>query len=160
MKITIRSKYPTRPINQSANLQTKGGEKGMRHLRTIVSHGIAVFVLATAAFLTNTWAVENVRMTKHNLSANTNIGATGTTEVCIFCHTPHGGDTTVGGGSAPLWNRTVPTSGSYSQVYTSPNFDAIDSDTANKGKPKGVSLACLSCHDGTIAFDALANFGG
>lgn len=133
----------------------KGGEKRMRYSKIILAVGVMVFVLATMAFLTNTWAVEDVRNTKHNLITNTNIGATGTTEVCVFCHTPHGGDTSVGGGAAPLWNRNLSTA-SYT-MYTSPNFDAT---VHPAGQPRGVSMACLSCHDGTVAFDSLLNFGG
>jgi hypothetical protein len=57
---------------------------------------------------------------------------------------------------APLWNRNIPLSSSYTP-YGSPNFDASGIDP---GKPKGVSLACLSCHDGTIAVDALINAPG
>jgi len=131
----------------------KGGEKKMKHLRIILALCVTTFVLSILVWLPNTWAKENVRMTKHNLSTNPNILAQGTTEVCIFCHTPHGGDTTVGGGAAPLWNRTL-SSATY-VLYDSPNFDGI-----SKGQPQGVSKACLSCHDGTVAFDSLINFGG
>lgn len=91
--------------------------------------------------------------TKHNLSTSgtgTIHLASGTAEVCVFCHTPHGADTAV---SAPLWNRAVSSTG-YT-MYTSDTFDAtIDN------QPSGVSQACLSCHDGTIAFDALRNQPG
>ncbi len=100
---------------------------------------------------------ENVRGTKHNLSANTDILATGATEVCVFCHTPHGGRTDVAGGGAPLWNRALPPSTGF-QNYSSPNFD--NDQGAETVGPKGVSLACLSCHDGTIALDALINAPG
>lgn len=106
---------------------------------------------------------EDIRETKHNLAANTDILASGTTEVCVFCHTPHGGRTDVAGGGAPLWNRALPPSdpsagsGAF-QVYNSPNFDN-DLGGAPAG-PKGVSLACLSCHDGVIALDALINAPG
>jgi len=101
--------------------------------------------------------------TKHNLStvagtgANRTAGAqeiyvtAGTNEVCVFCHTPHGADTSV---AAPLWNRRVANTTTY-QMYTSPTLDS--SPDANN---MGVSLACLSCHDGTIAFDALRNLPG
>jgi len=144
MKITMKSE----------NIyKQKGGEKKMKHLRIILAFGVTAFVLSTFAFLPDTWAVENVRMTKHNLSTNPNILAQGTTEVCIFCHTPHGGDTSVGGGAAPLWNRNLSTA-TY-VLYDSPNFDGV-----SKGQPAGVSKACLSCHDGTVAFDSLINFGG
>ena len=101
---------------------------------------------------------ENVRETKHNLAANTDINATGTSEVCVFCHTPHGGRTDVAGGGAPLWNRALPSGTGY-ETYTSPNFDNIQGTSTGVG-PKGVSLACLSCHDGTIALDALINAPG
>lgn len=106
---------------------------------------------------------EDVRNTKHNLNANTDIGPiTGTTEVCVFCHTPHGAKLTggiLGGGNlpqAPIWNRRINQGGNY-QVYAGPNFDAAGT---TPGTPKGVSLACLSCHDGTISFDALINAPG
>ncbi len=104
---------------------------------------------------------ENIRDTKHNLSINDDVLATGTSEVCVFCHTPHGGRTDVAGGGAPLWNRALPPSGTSGTgaftMYKSPNFDGtVDVSTG----PKGVSLACLSCHDGTIALDALINAPG
>ena len=114
------------------------------------------------------FASEDIRHTKHNLAANPDIYAEDGTlklnaEICVFCHTPHGGRTDVAGGAAPLWNRRIPPNpdqnGSYYTPYSSPNFDAVDT-TNTPGKPKGVSLDCLSCHDGTIGFDALINFPG
>ena len=150
MKIILKSKH--------SNIE-KGGEKRMRHLRIILTLGVGVFVLATVAFLTNTWAVENVRMTKHNLSLNPDINMQGTTEVCVFCHTPHGGRTDVAGGAAPIWNRTLTNATGYN-MYKSPNFDAVNVGGNTPGKPNGVSLACLSCHDGTVAFDSLINLPG
>ena len=123
-------------------------------------------------------AFEDVRHTKHNLVANPDIqamegaaaknqpvGKDGATldlnhEVCIFCHTPHAGQTDVRGavGAAPLWNRRLPTDTSFIP-YSAQNFDAQDS-LGSPGRPKGVSLACLSCHDGAVAFDALINATG
>ncbi len=147
MKVTMKS---GNIFNQ------KGGEKRMKYSKTILTFGAGIFVLATVAFLSNTWATENVRNSKHNLSLNPNIAAQGTTEVCIFCHTPHGG-ATVAEGAAPLWNRNLSyQSGQTYDMYISPNFDSV----GTTGKPQGVSLACLSCHDGVLAFDALLNFPG
>lgn len=100
---------------------------------------------------------EDIRNTKHNLASNTDILSTGTTEVCVFCHTPHGGRADVAGGGAPLWNRALPPTGGFTN-YSSPNFD--NDQGAETVGPKGVSLACLSCHDGVIALDALINAGG
>ena len=102
---------------------------------------------------------EDVRTTLHNLGSSNPIGTTniaggGTSEVCVFCHTPHGASKT-NVGAAPLWNRLMPVAGTYS-MYDAPNFDNVSTD----GEPVGVSLACLSCHDGTIALDALINGPG
>ncbi len=104
---------------------------------------------------------EDVANTKHNLSVNDDIQAdpTKTGEVCVFCHTPHGANkdaTAEAKGQPPLWNRALPPSDGFIP-YNSPNFDAKGT---TPGKPKGVSLACLSCHDGTVAFDALINAPG
>jgi len=59
MKMIIRSKYPTRPINQSTNLPinpTKGGEKKMtnfkRQLISVIAAGTMVLNLATPALAT------------------------------------------------------------------------------------------------------------
>ncbi len=130
----------------------------------------AAGVFGTLVYAAN----EDVRNTKHNLAVNPDIlAADGTNiklnqEICVFCHTPHGGRTDVGGQTAggegmpfaPLWNRRIRATetgtGNY-KPYDGPNFDAAGT---TPGVPKGVSLACLSCHDGTIAFDALVNAPG
>ncbi|MDH4100021.1 MAG: cytochrome c3 family protein [Nitrospirota bacterium] len=71
-------------------------------------------------------------------------------EVCVYCHTPHGANQNV---QAPLWNRAVNNNGTYTPYSSS----TIDTDV---GQPGGVSLACLSCHDGTIAVDSIINAPG
>ncbi len=103
---------------------------------------------------------EDVRNTLHNLSdtisgfnnPNINPAAGVGREVCVFCHTPHGSNTGPGTfpGPAPLWNRLMPTTANYT-LYTAPNMDSTATG------PVGVSMACLSCHDGTVALDALIN---
>jgi len=66
-------------------------------------------------------------------------------EACVYCHTPHGG-----GFNGPVWNRQTPT-GPY-RMYSSGSMDMITDP-----QPSGVSLLCLSCHDGTIALDGIIN---
>ncbi len=113
-------------------------------------------LLLTALFsmLYASSAYAMITMSRHNLSSTQPLGAIGTisttntSEVCVFCHTPHGGTT-----NAPLWNRALATAGNYTP-YTSTTMDATT------GQPGGISLACLSCHDGTIALDALRNATG
>ena len=153
MKIILKSKH--------SNIE-KGGEKRMKHLRIFFAFGLAVFIIVTLAFLSNTWATEDVRNSKHNLGAGRtvdNFVQSTTTEVCVFCHTPHGSNTSIAGPAAPIWNRRMDlmTQSADFIAYTSPNFDSAGS---TPGKPKGVSLACLSCHDGSLAFDALINYPG
>lgn len=76
-----------------------------------------------------------------------------TTEVCVFCHTPHGSATTA---PVPLWNKRLPDGGSYTR-YSSLNLPSFTSAEAPVGS---VSLACLSCHDGTQAMDVVLNSPG
>lgn len=148
MKITIKSRR---------NLTKKGGEKRMKYSKIIIA--LVATGLALGTYI-NSQAAEDVRNSKHNLSASrtidNNVKFSDTTEVCVFCHTPHGGRTDVAGNAAPIWNRASSTS-TYPQYYQSPNFDAAGT---TPGIPKGVSVACLSCHDGTVAFDALINLPG
>jgi hypothetical protein len=112
---------------------------------------------------------ENVSATKHNLAINTNIGfsavggAPGSGEVCVYCHTPHGAGygSQLNVGFPPLWNRAINSATAYTtyDAASSPHFEQTSANTL-AGQIKGVSLACLSCHDGTIAFDALINLPG
>jgi hypothetical protein len=70
----------------------------------------------------------------------------GTIEICQPCHTPHNASIAL---PVVLWNHEV-TAATYT-LYTSPTMNATT------GQPDGVSRACLSCHDGTVALDS---FGG
>jgi cytochrome c553 len=107
-----------------------------------------------------TYKTEDIRNTLHNLSGagtsfnNPNIDSDtgGVQEVCVFCHTPHGGRTDTSDGTPPLWNRADPST--VYTMYSSVTFDGSAS------APLGVSLACLSCHDGVMAMDALINYSG
>lgn len=68
-------------------------------------------------------------------------------EVCVYCHTPHQASSAL---PAPLWNRTARTT-----TYTMPA--ARDPGAS---QPGAASLACLSCHDGTVAIDSIINMPG
>ena len=80
---------------------------------------------------------------KHDLGSGNYYGGVmaETSEICVFCHTPHNANNQGEMAGAPLWNRRLTDTGSF-LMYTSPTMDATCLAT-----PSGVSLACLSCHD-------------
>ncbi len=73
-------------------------------------------------------------------------------EICVFCHTPHGASTD-SETSSFLWNRINPQGPNTYNMYSSTTFTAADA------KPTGVSMMCMSCHDGvtSIAVNTLLN---
>lgn len=102
---------------------------------------VASCLISGAAF-----AVNDIANTAHDLSAT---GTNDNSQICVYCHTPHNGNAAI---SAPLWNRAA-TATSFT-IYDTSVSSTIDNNT---GQPEGVSLACLGCHDGSIALDSIAN---
>jgi doubled CXXCH motif protein len=99
--------------------------------------------------------ISDIRNTKHNLSAGSGNAVTATTEsqVCVFCHTPHGATP----GVAPLWNRRLGTT-----TYTPYTSSSLDANAIQGGldQPGGSSKLCLSCHDGTVAIGSVNVLNG
>lgn len=90
-----------------------------------------------------------VSQTRHDLSmAGGGMWTYDTTEVCVFCHTPHVGQGTV----YPLWNRDL--SPATFSMYTSPTFNMTPNAI---GSP---STLCMSCHDGNMAMNVVVNSPG
>ena len=116
-----------------------------RTCRRLLAGGLAAVLLVALPHVA--LGQDNVTSSKHNMS--TRSGLTNYQEVCVYCHTPHGGQVQ----NAPLWNRNFGT-GPY-QMYNSTYSSTIDMTVA--ASPQGVSLACLSCHDGTIGLDVIIN---
>lgn len=121
---------------------------------------IALAAAAVAmAGVTGSAMSAGIAATKHNLSSTGLFSnrvvdaASGTTEICVFCHTPHGSETSQ---SVPLWNRTLSASGDFT-TYDSLGSATLDGSIVGVGS---VSLACLSCHDGQVAMDSLLNSPG
>lgn len=112
---------------------------------------VAVVMLFVA---TNTWA--DVAGTRHNLSSTSTVPfnqymATNEDEVCVFCHTPHGGTLV-----AALWNRNLPVGAftHYTSATLAPSVGAVGRPVQNE------SLVCLSCHDGSVAMNSIINSSG
>lgn len=121
--------------------------------------GVAAILPASAQL--STARTTGVSSTKHNLGgggAATNVnrvGTTDTTEVCVFCHTPHAANTAAG----PLWNRPA-TTASITPYTSSTLVGGKATDVTTADAPGSVSLACLSCHDGVTATNTLINAPG
>jgi predicted CXXCH cytochrome family protein len=91
-------------------------------------------------------ALAGIRGSGHDFSGS----GWGSTEICIFCHTPHNAKTPQ---LAPLWNHQS-TAATYT-VYSSPTMHQTPV------QPRDGSKVCLSCHDGTVAIDSYgARAGG
>ncbi|MCH8166400.1 MAG: cytochrome c3 family protein [Proteobacteria bacterium] len=109
--------------------------------------------LLTAAFAGQAAAqtLGTITRSPHDLSASGVLN----NEICVYCHTPHG--TTNDDG--PLWNRLA-TVGPF-VAYDSSTLDgSILGKSGANFDPGEVSMACLSCHDGTQALDAVINSPG
>jgi len=104
-------------------------------------------VLIGAALALPTLAQATIIGSPHDLSQatwNTRKG------VCSPCHAAHNTDPAQ---LVPLWNHATTTAAF--TPYTSPTMQATSLWTG--GRPTGTALACLSCHDGTVAIN---NYSG
>ena len=117
--------------------------------KLLIGATLAVIMSASSAYAQSTVAFGPHDFSAGSAIRNTDGGINGQT--CVFCHTPHGGSTSV-----PLWNRAASTT-TY-QVYTSSTMDAASPTSA--AIQSSVSGACMSCHDGSIAIDVLTNLAG
>ncbi|MEO8342614.1 MAG: hypothetical protein ABI536_02245 [Gallionella sp.] len=101
-------------------------------------------VLLGVSSIASAVILSNVSATKHNLSASgpSTVKATSQTQICVFCHTPHGADQSAG---APLWNHAL------SNATYTPYFSLSMDANPLPGPPGASSKVCLSCHDGTLA---------
>lgn len=115
-------------------------------LATLVA--VSAVAMASSAFA-------GIVNTKHDLSSITGVSglkqpAGQTTQVCVFCHTPHNSAKT-----KALWNRKGATADNAFRTYTSGIM--MENGAANgwfqgtvKGQfsSKSTSLLCMTCHDG------------
>lgn len=129
----------------------------------IVTAGVLFSDTATAAFDINatTYAVgdaaSGIGQSRHNLGSlnpgDRNIKTIATSEICVFCHTPH--HTNTANNLKPLWNRGTSIPASFTAYGAT-----IGGTTIANTNIGSTSLACLSCHDGVTTFDNLVNAPG
>ncbi len=110
-------------------------------MKKAVSVIFAVAVMVTASYSFGA----SIRNSKHDLSSSSSGGITSnTTQVCVFCHTPHNARN-----GYPLWNRTLGTNtpGSF-VLYTSAQMRTKNYTVGAGFTSDSVSLYCMTCHDG------------
>lgn len=143
-------------------------QKNKRIVRVLSASALALGLISAATMAS---AAAGIANTRHNLGTSNRTGngvtnvtgsqgardgdlhTTGTDEICVFCHTPHG-SAAPGLVNAPIWNKAAPAPANYT-VYTSGTMQGTAGVAAGS-----MSLACLSCHDGTQAMDNMINSPG
>lgn len=99
-------------------------------------------------------AANGIGGSRHNLGGlGKVIRTSATTEVCVFCHTPH--HTNTSNNLKPLWNRATQAPTAYTAYGTTLGGTSIANTDIGS-----TTLACLSCHDGVTTFDNLVNAPG
>ena len=119
--------------------------------KVLLLAAVIVLASASASYAQYTATIAGGPHDLSNGSAVRNSNATINGQTCVFCHVPHGGSTNM-----PLWNRSNPTGAAY-QLYTS---STMKTSATGAGVAAGISGACMSCHDGTIAMDVVTNVNG
>ncbi len=102
--------------------------------------GVAAAALLALPTMTRAAINKGIEGSLHDFSTNSSWNTR--KGVCSACHSAHNTDANQ---VAPLWNHAT-TVGPFTP-YNSPTFNA------GPHQPSGVSLACLSCHDGTVAIN-------
>lgn len=98
-----------------------------------------------------TWAAVSIVNSKHDMIAagfaTANLGAQA--EVCVFCHTPHGAQTSVT--QAQLWNNTPIASVDATMYVGIPGRSTINFAFDQTSINATDARLCLACHDGTVS---------
>ena len=104
------------------------------------------FILLLALAMTFTGAtmvMAKISGSPHDLST------TGASEICAFCHTPHGASKV----EAPLWNRSQ-----NSTTYTMYNSATFDMGNTSSATLAIGTAGCMVCHNGVAS--SLVNYPG
>jgi predicted CXXCH cytochrome family protein len=141
-------------VGHSTQMENKGN-RAMKTTSKLTSP-LTTLLAGLVLLISGNTVMAGVTDTKHNLGSGNTAGSnfySGTTEVCVFCHTPHGADASA---AVPLWNRNLAVPSTY-QTYDTLGTTSLDGSVAKVGS---VSIACLSCHDGAQAMDSVINEPG
>lgn len=124
--------------------------------------------LAAGAAYAGSLPGTGINKSLHDMNAVASAGALGGSlkdsldRTCAFCHTPHNAIKNALADTMPLWNRALGTVDTTATPYvwqasgnaTGPNGQIAISDPLS-----GPTRLCLSCHDGSIAYDTHGSAG-
>lgn len=120
--------------------------KGERIMKKMLFVAVAIVLIAGVA------SAASVVGSKHDMRTHGITGLT-TSQVCVFCHTPH--MSTAAGQQAPLWNHSASVVSSYG-VYTSSTLNVTPSDIGGQAVgSQSVSMLCMGCHDNTVGVNVV-----
>lgn len=108
--------------------------------RSLLAGGLAGVVAMTMAG--TSWGAGGIEGSVHDFSTNSTWNAR--KGVCSVCHTAHHTDEDQ---VVPLWAHADSANAGSFTLYSSPTLNATVL------QPDGASLACLSCHDGSVAIN-------
>jgi len=108
--------------------------------------GFAGALLAGLSGVPGACAGSSVTGTPHDLSGR---GAQAGNDVCAYCHTPQSGSQSNGA----AWAQRAAAADGFTLYGI--RADDVPVSTPFMPPPRGVSMVCLSCHDGVTAWDAL-----
>lgn len=116
-----------------------------------MKHLLGLVALLVPTVLAAIPPAQGIEGTAHDLSVTGLNSVTMATRSCVFCHATHNP-----AGSAKLipdWNHT--TTVAAFTMYNNTNHPGADLKGTVDSQPTGPSLACLSCHDGSVAVGSL-----
>ena len=108
--------------------------------KLVVTVGVLALALSAQSYGATSKGIEG---SPHDMSNSTTYPWNTRNGMCSPCHTIHHTDPSQ---IVPLWTHGTTTT--TFTPYSSPTLQAT------VGQPGGVSLACLSCHDGTVALNS------
>jgi predicted CXXCH cytochrome family protein len=130
-------------------------------MKRVLKTGLVIALLVVVVAPVWGKGTANVANTIHNLSATgvdpffgtpgSSFYATDEDQICVFCHTPHGGIL-----NGPLWNHSVPSSTSFTH-YNSATVSTYLAGLSVSRPVSDESLICMACHDGSISVNHVIN---
>jgi len=117
-----------------------------RVIRIWRSVGFAAMLFAGLSVLSGACAGSTVTGTPHDLNGR---GSQVRNDVCTYCHTPRSTSRSNG----PAWAQTAAAGDGFTLYGI--RAEDVPVNKPFMSPPRGVSMVCLSCHDGATAWDAL-----